>query len=195
MMKQHSAAAERNAPHIDEVLTKHVPNTARIWEIGSGTGQHTVYFAERHAGWSWLPSNHGDLESIVAYRAEANLPNVAAPLVFDLFQAFPAHEHVDVVYSANVLHIAPAAATTHFFRHAQASGARQIVLYGPFQFADRPLEPSNAEFNLFLAQTYPGGGIRMFEDVVEAARQHGFALQAEVPMPANNHCLVFARTA
>lgn len=194
-MKQHSAAAERNAPHIDEVLTKHVPDTARIWEIGSGTGQHAVYFASRHAGWAWLPSNHQDLESIEAYRAEAHLPNVAAPVIFDLFQPAPAHENVDVVYSANVLHIAPAEATAHFFGHAQACGARQVILYGPFQFADRPLEPSNAEFNVFLAQTYPGGGIRQFEDVVEAASQHGFELRADIPMPANNHCLVFARTA
>jgi predicted O-methyltransferase YrrM len=47
MQLHFSAAAERNQGPILQIIAQELANTRRVLEIGSGTGQHAVYFAER----------------------------------------------------------------------------------------------------------------------------------------------------
>ena len=71
MSKQYSAACERNRAPILAVLRNVLAHSKSLLEIGSGTGQHAVYFgaALSHLTWqcSDLPHNHA---SILAWQRE-----------------------------------------------------------------------------------------------------------------------------
>ena len=79
-MKQFSEACEENKDPILAVLRREFADCRTILEIGSGTGQHAVYFSRHLPHLTWQPS---DLEaqhaSIDAWRAEAGLPNLLPP--------------------------------------------------------------------------------------------------------------------
>src|SRR5688572_5784286 len=79
-----SDACERNREPILAVLREHFGDRRRVLEIGSGTGQHAVYFgaALPHLEWQTAdlePSHAG----IRAWLDEAQLPNVRPPLLLD----------------------------------------------------------------------------------------------------------------
>ncbi len=194
-MKQFSDPAARNAPFIASVLADILPKTGLVLEIGSGTGQHADTFTREFPHLLWQPTNADDLQSILAWRAESGLPNFLEPLAFDLFDETPPIPSADAVYSANVIHIAPSEAIPRLFKHAGAMlkvGA-PVILYGPFKYRDRELEPSNVSFDVWLHERFQGGGIREFETVCEIAKAAGFDFASDIEMPANNRMLVFRK--
>ena len=52
-------------------------------------------------------------------------------------------------------------------------------------------ERSDREFDGFLRAKFPELGLRDQTDVIACAAEHGFALQDNVAMPANNRSLIF----
>ena len=80
MNKPYSPAIERNKGPIFEVLEKYILKDHQLLEIGSGTGQHAVYFAEKFPDLVWVTSdvreNH---EGILEWLNEVNLPNIKGP--------------------------------------------------------------------------------------------------------------------
>jgi hypothetical protein len=68
-----------------------------------------------------------------------------------------------------------------------------LYLYGPYRQQDVETAPSNEEFDGSLKARNPEWGLRHLEDVVVEAERHGLALDAVVPMPANNLSVVFRR--
>lgn len=198
MERRHSPACARNTQPIGDQLARLLPQRGVVLEIGAGTGEHAVAFARRFSTVTWQPVDRpGHLDSIEAWRREADLPNLRPALAFDLFAPHPPVPAADAVFCANVLHIAPPEATAALFRHAAAllpHGATLIV-YGPFRYRDRPLEPSNAAFDLSLRSRDPQMGLRYAEDVDAAAGAHGLALGEDIAMPANNRLRWWSRTA
>ena len=75
-MKQYSEACEQNKKPIIDILREAFSDARHVLEIGSGTGQHAVFFAGQlpHLHWqtSDLPENH---PSINAWLREAGLEN------------------------------------------------------------------------------------------------------------------------
>ncbi len=195
-MKQFSDPAARNAPFIASALVDVLPTKGLVLEVGSGTGQHADAFSRAFPNLLWQPTNADDLDSVKAWRAESEMPNFLEPLTFDLFDLQSPVSSAEAIYCANVIHIAPAEAIPHLFRHAKALlglGA-PVVLYGPFRYRDRELEPSNVSFNVWLSERFSGGGIREFEAVCDTAKSEGFEIEVDKEMPANNRLLVFRRT-
>jgi len=194
-MKRFSDPAARNAPFIASVLAEILPKAGLVLEIGSGTGQHADAFTRKFPHLQWQPTNADDLQSIFAWRAESGAPNFLEPLAFDLFDDVPPILAADAIYSANVIHIAPAEATPRLFMHAGAllQAGAPLVIYGPFKYRERQLEPSNVSFDAWLHERYPGGGIREFETVCEVAAAAGFDFISDIEMPANNRVLVFRK--
>ena len=193
MIKQFSAASDRNRAPILAVLRDVLATRRSVLEIGSGTGQHAVYFGEQlpHLLWqtSDLAENH---PSILAWQEEAGLANVLPPLALDAAGAWPAGPF-DAVYSANTCHIMA-------WREVEAmvEGAARVIaaggalcIYGPFNYRGAFSSPSNAEFDAQLKAQAPHRGIRDFEAVDALAAAHGFALAADHAMPANNRLLVW----
>lgn len=188
-MKRYSKACERNQQPIGDRLQDWLADARLVLEVGSGTGQHAVAFARRFPHLTWQPTNPpGQLQSVEAWRRDADLPNLQPALAFDLFNDAPPVDGADAIIAINVIHIAPARALPHLFGHAAAlldSGA-PLILYGPYRYDDRPLEPSNERFHQHLKQRHPDMGIRLFEEVDRIASEHGFEHRDTHRLPANN---------
>ena len=72
------------------MLRDHFHDRREVLEIGSGTGQHAIFFAAALPQLSWQTSDRPDnLPGIAAWLDEAALPNTPPPLEFDVFEAWP----------------------------------------------------------------------------------------------------------
>lgn len=201
-----SPAAERNKQPIFDVLRQLLPTQGRALEIASGTGQHAAWFAAHLPQWTWLPSDaQADLfPSITAHATAAHLRNVQPPRLLDVLaerwlpddNAGQAPQF-ELVYCANMLHIAPwaccAALMRGAARHLAPGGV--LVTYGPYLEDGVPTSEGNLAFDQSLRAQDPAWGLRRREDVEREARHAGLHLTARHAMPANNLLLVWARLA
>jgi SAM-dependent methyltransferase len=179
-----------------------------VLEIGSGTGQHAVMFAQRAPHLTWWPSdvNPRHRDSIDAWRRVTALPNLRAAADINVSQAgwtwndasgdTPAtHDALTAIFCANVIHIAPWAVAEGLFagaaRQLRADG--RLYLYGPFMAGGAHSAPSNAAFDASLRAQNPDWGIRDIDDLQTLARRNGLRLTQTHTMPANNLILVFMR--
>jgi len=196
MKKPYSAACDNNRQPILEVIQALFADCKQILEIGSGTGQHAVYFAARlpHLVWhsSDLPEHHAGIK---LWLAEANLPNTPPPLTLDVKQAHWPELQVDAVFCANTIHIAGWDAVQALFagvgKLLPDNGL--LVLYGPFNYNNAYTSESNARFDLWLKQRDPVSGIRNFEDVDALATKASLHLQRDYAMPANNRLIYWVK--
>jgi SAM-dependent methyltransferase len=112
-----SEACERNKGPILAVLREELAGTTRVLEVGSGTGQHAVHFAAGLPQLVWQPS---ELAAALAPLAERirleGGANLRAPLALDVRDDPWPLAAVDVVFSANTLHIMAWSAVREFFR-------------------------------------------------------------------------------
>lgn len=199
--RAHAPATARNREPILAVLERLLPaaeGPKRVLEIASGTGEHAAFFAARLPHLRWQPSDvdAAALESIGAWRESTGpLDNLAAPMRLDVTTAWPAGLAVDVVFSANMIHIAPWEACLSLFRGASevVVPGGVLVLYGPFAEGGRHTAPSNEAFDASLRARDARWGVRDLDDVRRVAEAAGFVLEARHDMPANNLTLVFRR--
>ena len=201
----YSPAADRNRDPILAALRPLLAEHGRALEIASGTGQHIAHFAAELPGWHWQPTDLGDaLFGAIAERTQ-HLPNVAAPRRLDvLSDVWPSdgppfspsgQALFDLVFCANMLHIAPWACTPALMRGAarHLAPGGWLVTYGPYFEADVPTAPSNLAFDADLRARQPDWGLRQREDVNREARAAGLAPVHRVALPANNLLLAFRR--
>ncbi len=201
MGKRFSSACERNCAPILSVLREAFAERRRVLEIGSGTGQHAVYFGTKlpHLVWqtSDLPENH---PSIIAWQREAELPNVLPPLSLNVtgnhWPVAAKNRIFDAVFSANTCHIMAWAEVQAMFagigRLLSTDGV--LCIYGPFNYAGRFSSPSNARFDASLKQQAAHMGIRDFEAINQLATDQGLSLRQDHAMPANNRLLEWRHT-
>ena len=167
-------------------------------EVGCGSGQHAVYFAERMPGLRWIPTDpepeHRD--SVAAWATHLGLDNVEPPLALDALDDPWPVAGADVVYCANVIHIAPWAVTLGLLRGAgrTLSEGGLLILYGPFRVEGRHTADSNERFDASLRARDPRWGVRDLDEVTTFATSQGLRLKERTPMPANNMTLTFQRT-
>ena len=197
-----SQACENNQAPIFAVLQQAFADRRHVLEIGSGTGQHSVYFAPRlpHLVWqtSDLADNHAGIR---AWHAQHPAPNLRPPLLLDLAhsdwpQGEPGSGPFDAVFSSNTAHIVAWPLVQRMFElvgtHLPASGV--FAIYGPFNYGGRFTSDSNQAFDAWLRQRDARSGLRDFEAVVALAKLHGMQLQRDEAMPANNRTLVFRKS-
>lgn len=191
-----SPACERNRAPILAVLREELSRCRSVLEIGSGTGQHAVYFAAALPQLRWQPTELAEYLPPLRARIAAEAPdNCAAPLALDVqTDAWPVAT-TDAVFSANTLHIMAWSAVADLF-----AGAGRVLgtggclcIYGPFRYGGRFTSPSNAAFHRSLRARDPASGIRDFEAVDALAAAQGLVLRADYSMPANNQLLVWSR--
>ena len=195
-MKQFSEACEQNKSPILAVLRETFRDSQRILEIGSGTGQHAVYFASHLPHLHWQPSDRAENHaSIKAWTAEGSLANLAPPLDLDVTAGHWPRETFDGVFSANTTHIMNWSAVQCMFtgigRLLEDDGV--FCLYGPFNYHNAYTSHSNARFDDWLRGRDPDSGIRNFEDLDALARGCGLQLLADHEMPVNNRLLVWVK--
>jgi len=187
----------RNREPILDVLKRVLPAQGLVLEIASGSGEHAAFFAKNLPSVSWLPTEVDTkaLASIAAFRAEAGLPNLLAPVRLDVTSPSWPVKRLDAVVCNNMIHIAPWAVSEGLMAGASrilpAGGA--LYLYGPYRINGRHTAPSNQDFDTWLQAQNPAWGIRDLAEVTDLAARHGFALAETVPMPANNLSVIFRR--
>ncbi len=191
--KSFSEACEENKQPILAVLERLFAGAHRVLEIGSGTGQHAVFFSAALPYLTWhtsdLPEHHA---SIRAWIEGAALPNVRPPIVLDVTGDWP-DERFDAVFSANTTHIMAWPEVEQMFqgigRVLEGNGC--LALYGPFNFKGGYTSESNARFDQMLKVRDPKSGIRNFEDLDALARSNGLTFMEDIAMPVNNRILVW----
>ncbi|MDR7153669.1 hypothetical protein J2W40_000466 [Sphingobium xenophagum] len=194
--KRHAPATLRNRDAILAVLGEALPSSGLVLEVASGSGEHAVHFAAGLPALNWQPSDPDPaaLASIEAWRGEAGLANLRAPMLLDAAADWPI-DRADAILCINMTHISPWAATLGLF--TQGAGVlpkgAPLILYGPYFQADVAPAPSNVEFDASLHARDPRWGIRALDDVAALATAQGFALDCVQSMPANNLTLIFRR--
>ena len=196
-MKPYAESCDQNRDPILEQLRPLLVAASTVLEIGSGTGQHAVYFSTHLPHLHWQPSDRGEnLPGIRLWCAEAGLANLKAPLELDVTrQPWPAIE-ADAVFSANTAHIMAWPQV-----EAMMEGIGKLLpdggvflLYGPFNYNGRYTSDSNRRFDGWLKARDPLSGVRDFESLDELAGQAGMHLQDDIAMPANNRILCWRKS-
>jgi SAM-dependent methyltransferase len=190
-----SPAAERNRLPLLDVLRELFTASGTVLEIGSGTGQHAVFFAEQLPWLRWQPTEMAEqLPALRARTESAGLPNLLPPLELDALRPWPI-ERADGVFSANTAHIMAWPAVEAMFKGAAdilAPGGL-FALYGPFNYRGAYTSESNRQFDAMLRARDAGMAIRDFEAVEGLAQGCGFETVADRAMPANNRTLIWRR--
>src|SRR5579863_6936537 len=132
--KPYSAACERNRDPILAVLREQFAGRRHVLEIGSGTGQHAVHFAQAMPWLIWQTSDRAEnLPGVQLWLAEAALPNTPGPIELDVAAGRWPPARYDAIFSANTLHIMSWAEVEALFAALPAiagAGAR-LAIYGP----------------------------------------------------------------
>jgi hypothetical protein len=130
-------------------------------------------------------------------RAERVLPPCALDVLAPHWPAAGAafEQPFDLIYCANMLHIAPWACCQGLMqgaeRHLGAHG--RLVIYGPFFEREVSSAASNLAFDRSLRERDGTWGIRWRHEVEAQAASAGLRLASRIDMPANNLLLVFER--
>lgn len=197
MNRPFSQACEKNKRPILEILTKTFSTVKHVLEIGSGTGQHAVFFGQNLPHLSWQTSdlivNHAGIN---AWLDEVALSNIHRPIVVDLNDSLPIQnmkQSIDAVFTANTLHIINWQLVVKFFDAISKNllANTKVCIYGPFKYQGKFTSDSNADFDLWLKDRDFDSGIRDVEAILKLASTANLELINDYCMPANNRLLVF----
>lgn len=197
MNKPFAEACERNREPILSVLKPLLADCRAVLEIGSGTGQHAVYFAKNMPHLCWQTSDRPEyLPGIRQWLDEAALVNTPAPLSLDVSQTCWPVSECDAVFSANTVHIMAWEEVKAFVQGAGRVLSRDglFILYGPFNYGNRYTSDSNRQFDAWLKARDPESGIRNFEDLHDLAGRAGMEFIEDREIPANNRILCWKMT-
>lgn len=194
--KPFAPSCERNRGPILNILNSCLKGHKRLLEVGSGTGQHAVYFAPKFEGLTWITSDRAENhQGIKAWLDEAKLPNIEGPLSFNLGEdSFPA-ANIDAVYTANTFHIMPFEMVSELISLSGANLEKDsvFIVYGPFTYEGKFTSTSNEEFDQILRQRASHQGIREFNEIKQMFEKAGFDFKEDIAMPANNQTLIFKK--
>ena len=194
MDKPFSQACENNKRPILEVLQRVFAHSKKVVEIGSGTGQHAVFFAAQLPHLLWQPTDLAvNLPGITQWLNAQPQFNLLAPVPLDIqHNTWPVTDF-DAVFSANTAHIMAWELTMEMIRQTacKLKSGGVYALYGPFNYGGQYTSASNAQFDQWLKSVNPSQGIRDFEEVGRVASGAGLSLLEDNAMPANNRLLVW----
>ena len=191
-----SAACERNQAPIVDILREVFATSRVVLEVGSGTGQHAVHFAQAMPHLVWQPSDRPQSLSLSQARiAKARLANLRATVELDVDVSTWPIASSDSIFTANTLHIIREASVQAFFRGVGRvlDTPGTLAVYGPFRYRGQFTSASNAKFDAELRARDPQSGIRDFEAVNTLAMAIGLRLIGDHSLPAHNQLLVWSR--
>lgn len=196
-MRQFSEACERNKRPILDVIKPYLDHSKEVLEIGSGTGQHAVWFAGAMPHLIWHTSDLRDNHpSIIAWIESSELPNLRKPRTLNVGQGVWPVNQVDAIFTANTCHIMSWERVRDMFEGANRvlKPGGHLLIYGPFNVNGEYTSESNKEFDASLRQRDPESGIRDYDDMNRVARHNGFSLIKRHDMPANNMLLAYEKS-
>lgn len=197
MSKPFSQACANNQHFILNHLERLLDDGCTVLEVGSGTGQHGVYFSQHLPEIVWQTSdleiNH---QGIQLWLNEAKQKNCLPPITIDVALPHWSSHQYDTIFTANTLHICSWSQVILFFQHLTSvlKDNGLLIIYGPFKYAGEYTSESNAQFDKHLQSFGQGSGIRDIENIIALAKDNGLVSVEDQAMPANNRLLVFRKT-
>lgn len=198
MARLTSPSVRNNTQPILEVLKSILPQTGKVLEIASGSGEHVCAFAKASPNLTFQPSDVDSecLESTRAWTQELGLANVLPPLQIDTTsEAWPVTS-ADAILCINMIHISPFASCEGLMRGAGKllPPGGYLYLYGAYKLNGNHTAPSNLAFDQSLRARNPCWGVRDLDDVKKVAAQHGLGFVNVIDMPANNFSVIFQKS-
>ncbi len=194
--KPYAESCDQNRLPILEVLRPLFADLSDVLEIGSGTGQHAVFFAAEMPHLNWQTSDRRENHpGIRAWLADSPNPRLQPPIALDVIaDPWPEHRY-DAVFSANTAHI-----MGHREVQAMLQGVAGVLnpdglfaLYGPFNYGGRYSSESNARFDQWLKERDPRSCIKDVDDLSATAAELGLELAKDYEMPVNNRILLWRK--
>ena len=192
-----SPSVERNKVAIGDALVNFLPKGANVFEVASGTGEHAVHFCSLRPDIRWQPSDP-DSESRKSqdewsrdFRDQINLSRNISTLEPNWTNRL---SNYDIVFCANMIHIAPWSATIGLIEGSCSILQRfgMLVFYGPFLYGKNS-ENSNLRFDEKLKSQNSCWGVREINDICNVSNGYGFKLYKTINMPSNNKILIFKK--
>ncbi len=197
MNKPYADSCDRNRDPILEVIAPLLADKRAVLEVGSGTGQHAIYFATKMPHVVWYTSDRDENhEAIKLWLDEAKLENVHYPIELDVLRGEWPSIEVDAIFSANTAHIMHWQDVVAFVAGAGRllTPGGLFILYGPFSFSGLHTSDSNVMFDMRLKQRDPFMGVRDFDDLDALAQKAGLKFQHDYALPANNRILFWQKS-
>jgi len=197
MDKYHAESTRRNRTPILEVLKKEIEGSKKLLEIGSGTGQHAVYFSKKLPQILWQTSDRSmNHESIIYWIKRYNLKNLLLPLDIEIgVNEKNINDIFDCVFSSNTSHIMSLENVKKLFalvgKVLNKNG--KFFLYGPFKINLEFTTKSNEDFHEKLKAENKLMGLRDIEELDNFATENNMQNHAFYEMPANNYLSIWKK--
>tara|TARA_B000000437_G_scaffold210435_1_gene180372 strand:+ start:2042 stop:2659 length:618 start_codon:yes stop_codon:yes gene_type:complete len=197
MDKYHAESTRRNRTPILEVLKKEIEGSKKLLEIGSGTGQHAVYFSKKLPQILWQTSDRSiNHESINYWIKRYNLKNLLLPLDIEIgVNEKNINDIFDCVFSSNTSHIMSLENVKRLFalvgKVLNKNG--KFFLYGPFKINLEFTTKSNEDFHQKLKAENKLMGLRDIEELDNYAIENNMQNHAFYEMPANNYLSIWKK--
>ena len=198
------SATQRNKDCIGDVLSKIIKKkNGSILEIGSGSGEHGVYFQKRFPEIIWQTTDPDLLhrKSIISWIEYEKLhKKMPQPLDLDVENTpwkIPLNfaSSMQGIVSINMIHVARWNCTISLFRGAGELLKRGqfLILYGPFKICNKHISQSNYFFDNSLKMKNNFWGIKNLEEVCDESKKNGFSQENIIRMPANNFLIIYRK--
>lgn len=196
MQKLYSESCDQNKSPILFIIESIFSTCHEVLEIGSGTGQHAVYFAEKMPHLRWRCSDcEPYIVGINQWIDDSDVINVVAPVKLDVSESEWPAAPVDAVFTANSIHIMHDQDVVNLMKGSGnlLNKGGHLVIYGPFNYGDSFTSASNESFEQWLKSRDPLSGIKDFELIADLAGNNDLMLCEDYEMPANNRILHFRK--
>lgn len=189
-----SQACENNKQPILQQLKVYFADATHVLEIGSGSAQHAVFFAQNLPHLTWHTSDQIKyLEGIHAQLNAHPTANLQAPIEFKVTEHPWPCQQADAVFTANTTHIMQ----THEAQAMMKAVSQQLPTdgifcqYGPFNVDGKYTSESNQAFDERIRARGDGG----IKDIAQLeAWAQPLNLIKVIDMPANNKILVWQKS-
>ena len=197
------SATNRNKKFIGDVLSRILNKGGLILEIGSGSGEHGVFFQKRFPEIIWQTSDpdlihRKSINSWIEYEElgkkmpkplDVDVEDIPWKIPFNLVHSLQG------IVSINMIHIAKWSCTIALFKGAGKllKKGKFLILYGPFKIGNNHTSQSNYLFDNSLKMQNDLWGIRNVEQVTEEAKKNGFFQEDIITMPANNFSIIYRK--
>ncbi|XP_068193532.1 methyltransferase-like 26 B [Antennarius striatus] len=201
-----SPQAERNweglCSVLEDVLEAQSHRQLLALELGSGTGQHVIRFAQKIPFVTWQPSDitEESLDSIKAYIAATHVKSVLQPVHLDASAPWEkwaglSHRSCDVIVAINLLQYSSFETAKGVF-----TGAAQIlkpngllITYGVYAINGTITPSCNENLDAELRKMNPEWGLPDIDVLRQLAYGNGIRLERIIEMEEYFKCLIFRK--
>ena len=197
------SATQRNKECIGDVLSRIIKKNGSILEIGSGSGEHGIFFQKRFPEIIWQTTDPDLLhrKSIISWIEHEKLhKKMPQPLELDVENTpwkIPLKLALSMqgIVSINMIHVAKWNCTISLFKGAGEllKSGQFLILYGPFKIGNKHISQSNYLFDNSLKLQNDCWGIRNLEEVSDEGKKAGFSQENIIRMPANNFSIIYRK--